>query len=85
MGGAFLRPWNNQELMAHTPCYLTVRGKRPFISEQKVRVWVAGQTATQPAKAIPGCAGWDKPHCGHPSVPGPPNVYRQTKSDSNKQ
>ena len=39
--------------MAHAPCYLTVQGKLPFISEQKVRVWVAGQMATQPYKGHP--------------------------------
>ena len=52
-GRVFLRPRTDQELMAHTPCYLTVRGKRPFIAEQKVRVWVAGQMATEPHKGHP--------------------------------
>lgn len=80
MGGAS-ETSEQPELTAHTPCYLTVRGKWPFISEQKVRVWVAGQTAAQPARQPPGCAGWGpNPLTGTPSVPGPPNVYRQARN-----
>lgn len=39
----------------------------------------------KPAKAILGSHGWATSHCRWPSVPGPPNVFKQIKSDYDKQ
>lgn len=65
-------PQNNalvQELTMHSGYYLCEE-KPPFISEQEVKVWVAGQMPTQPHKGSPWeCWLGQIPHCGHPFCP----------------